>query len=227
MRSAPRPVPFPTHSYDPDPDRPAPERQGAALLNDDRTLALAAHLLAFAGLAVPFGHVLGPLVVYLVQRERSAFVADHAREALNFQIWTTAVGFVLLVALVVAVAATEGMGGEWAPAPVLLAGVGLVLLWLGSVAVGAARAIEGVPYRYPLTLRLLRPPAPAAADRPDDLDPLPAPPPAGPGLPPSPASPPPSARLPPLTAGPPPLPAPSAPPTSPPAAAGSDPDAAG
>ncbi len=53
---------------------------------DDKNLGMLAHLLAFAGFVIPFGAILGPLVLYLVKRDTSPFIADHARESLNFQL---------------------------------------------------------------------------------------------------------------------------------------------
>ncbi len=49
--------------------------------SNDRLLAILCHLSEFIG--VP---ILLPLVVYLVMKEDSAFVKDHAREALNFHL---------------------------------------------------------------------------------------------------------------------------------------------
>ena len=54
-----------------------------------------AHLSALAAFVAPFlGGVLGPLIVYLVKRDQSAFAADAAREALNFNI-TVAIGYAI------------------------------------------------------------------------------------------------------------------------------------
>ncbi len=52
---------------------------------DERTWAVAAHLSPFLAsfVGLPF---LGPLVIYLVFRDRGPFVRHHAAQALNFQI---------------------------------------------------------------------------------------------------------------------------------------------
>ena len=109
---------------------------------EERQLGLMAHLLGFAGLAIPFGNIVGPLVIYLTKRDESAFVEDQAREALNFQIWTTVAAI--------------------ASAILIVAGIGIVLLplvglgWLVGTIVGGLRANDGEWYRYPWTLRLLK-----------------------------------------------------------------------
>ena len=76
------------------------------------TVAHAAAALSFIG--VPFGNVVGPLVVWLVKKEHSPWVARHALAALNFQITMSlalvlallstfaVIGFVLAPAVVIA-----------------------------------------------------------------------------------------------------------------------------
>ena len=53
---------------------------------EPRTIAALSHLAAFAGLAIPFGNVLGPLIVWLARRDDSPFIDDHGKQALNFQL---------------------------------------------------------------------------------------------------------------------------------------------
>lgn len=110
---------------------------------DARMWAMLAHvaaLLAYVGL--PFGHILGPLVVYLAKRDSAPFVADQGRESLNFQISIT---FYTLLALVLCF--------------ILIGFPLLVILFLFHVVftlVAALRASEGRAFRYPLNLRLIK-----------------------------------------------------------------------
>ncbi len=112
-----------------------------AITADERTWGMLAHLSALAGLVVPLGNVIGPLIVWLARRERSPFVAGQAREALNFNI-TVAFGAVVCYGL------------TW-----LLVGiplfVALALYWLGMTIVAAIKASEGVRYRHPVAMRLV------------------------------------------------------------------------
>ncbi len=48
--------------------------------SDEKTLGLLAHILTFVA---PF---LAPLIIYLIKKDESSFVAWHAKESLNFQI---------------------------------------------------------------------------------------------------------------------------------------------
>jgi uncharacterized protein len=109
---------------------------------DERTWGMVAHLCALAGFIVPFGNILGPLVVYLVKRDTSAFVAVEAKEALNFNITLAIAGVVCFMLFLLSVG-------------VLFAAL-LVLFWLVMIIIAALKAAEGVAYRYPFTLRLVK-----------------------------------------------------------------------
>ncbi len=131
-----------------------------------RGWAAACHLAALVWLiGVPFGHVLGPLIVWLILRDRYPFVDDQGKEALNFQISFTIYGVivglligVLVVGLLVAGIAesptTAGFALLIVPAVGLIAAIAILELVL--VIVAAIQASDGRAYRYPLTLRLVR-----------------------------------------------------------------------
>ena len=115
---------------------------GAAVSKDERNLAMFAHLSALAGLIFPAGgNVIAPLVVWLTQREKSAFVADQSLEALNFNIT------VLLAEVVCAFLLIVGIG--------LLLGLILGIVWLVGTILGAVRASEGQRFRHRFILRLV------------------------------------------------------------------------
>jgi len=112
-----------------------------AVSSDERTWAILVHASAFAGLFVPFGNILAPLVVWLIKREESEFVDANGKQALNFQItWTVIIVFALFS---------------------LVVGVGLVLVpivalaWVILVVLATVRASENEVYDYPLTVDLV------------------------------------------------------------------------
>lgn len=109
-----------------------------------------AHLSAFAGALIALAFV-GPLVVWLVKRDESPFVADQAREALNFNLSLYLYLTVGTVLLVIVGVLTLGLGFALF---VLLPIGGLV--WLILTIVAAVRANNGERYRYPLTIRFVR-----------------------------------------------------------------------
>jgi uncharacterized Tic20 family protein len=119
-----------------------PAGDGGAATPDERNLAMFAHLSAFAGLLFPAGgNVIAPLILWLTQREKSAFVADQSLEALNFNIT------VLLAEIACAFLLIVGIG--------VLLGVILGAVWLVSTILAAIRASEGQRFRHRFTLRLV------------------------------------------------------------------------
>lgn len=117
---------------------------------DERTWAMLAHLAPFAGSVVGLP-VVGPLVVYLLYKDRSAFVRRHAAASLNFQL-TLLIAMVLgLVVAVPLAVLTFGIG--LLALVVVAAGVGVAAIVLQVVA--AVAASHGREYRYPLTPALV------------------------------------------------------------------------
>jgi len=116
--------------------------------SDERLWAMIGHLSAFSAFVTGIGCIVGPLIVWLVKRDTLPFAADQAKEALNFNI-TVALVFVALVLLTVV---TLGIGLVIAY-PV---GVLLWLAWIVFTIIAAIKANEGVAYRYPFTLRLVK-----------------------------------------------------------------------
>ncbi len=114
--------------------------------SEERTWGMIAHIgvLLAAWFAMGF---LCPLIIWLVFRERSAFVRRHAVESLNFQISLliyTAVAAVLILI-------TFGLGLLIIiPLMVIGAIAALVYIILATMA-----ASSGQDYTYPLTIRLI------------------------------------------------------------------------
>jgi uncharacterized Tic20 family protein len=109
--------------------------------DDERTWAMLCHLTAFAGFVIPFGNVVGPLIVWLVKKDEYPGVKDQGRESVNFQISMT---IYILVAVMFSI---------------LLIGIpfliGLVIFDMIAVIQAIVSANEGKRHRYPLNLRLV------------------------------------------------------------------------
>src|SRR5262245_22052459 len=109
---------------------------------EDRNRGMLSHLLALVGFfVIPFGNVIAPLIVYLMKKDESPFVADQARESLNFQI-TLCIYALISGVLVIILIGFLLLGIIWV--------AGIVLTIIASV-----KAANGESYRYPLTLRLI------------------------------------------------------------------------
>lgn len=93
----------------------------------------------FSHLSLLFGiGLLVPLVIYLVKKDESPTVAYHSREALNFHISIT-------IYAVVCAATCIGV--------FIIPVIGIAAMVFSIIA--ATKAAYPVPYRYPLTLRLV------------------------------------------------------------------------
>ena len=135
--------PSPFTPFDPNAPQDGSPNSPATLTAEDKQWGMLAHLSALAGFLLPtFGHLLGPLVVWLLKKDGSKFVDEQGKEALNFQISMTI--YALLVS------------------PLVLVIIGFFLLgaiWVASFVfaiIGALRASNGQSYRYPMTLRFLK-----------------------------------------------------------------------
>jgi uncharacterized Tic20 family protein len=108
--------------------------------SDERTWGMLAHLAPFAGALVglPF---LGPLVVFLVYKDRSAFVRGQALESLNFQL-TLLIGYIISAVLFLVVIGIF---------TAIAIGIASIVLQI----VAAVAASRGEAYRYPLTIRFV------------------------------------------------------------------------
>jgi uncharacterized Tic20 family protein len=108
------------------------------------------HLSALSGfVGVPFGNILGPLILWQMKRHEFPEVEHHGKEALNFHI---SVWIYLVVGGIAAFVGVFACGLGLLLLPVLAA-IGLASLVLSII--GGIKANEGVAYRYPLTLRLI------------------------------------------------------------------------
>ncbi|MDA3804486.1 DUF4870 domain-containing protein [Clavibacter sp. CT19] len=90
---------------------------------------------------VLFGFVI-PLVGYLVLRERGPFIKEHTRRALNFHL-------TMLIAYVVGLVLS-------------VVGIGLLIvfaIWVVTIVfaiMAAVAANQGRPYKYPLSIELIK-----------------------------------------------------------------------
>jgi hypothetical protein len=108
----------------------------------ERTWAMLCHLGAFAGFIVPFGHIIAPLVIWLVKKEESPLVNEQGKESLNFQISMTIYGIVAAILTLILVG--------------IFLAIGLLILDIVMVIVAALKANKGEHYRYPITIRMIK-----------------------------------------------------------------------
>jgi uncharacterized Tic20 family protein len=118
--------------------------QGGALTSEEKNYAMLAHLLALAGLILPFGSIIGPLVIWLIKKDESPFVDKNGKESLNFQISTT---IYLIVAGILAFI-TLGL--------LFFLPIAVSIFWLVYVIIASVRVSNGEDFSYPLAIRFLK-----------------------------------------------------------------------
>ena len=110
--------------------------------NEEKQWALFAHLSALVGYIIPFGSIIGPLIIWQIKKNEMLFVDDQGKEALNFQI-TMAIAVIVCIVL-------------------MLVLIGFLLIWIVGIVdlifivIAAISANNGQAYRYPLNLRLIK-----------------------------------------------------------------------
>jgi uncharacterized Tic20 family protein len=130
----------------PAPISTGPDQAEARLWN------MLSHMIALTGLLTFVGFILGPLLVWMIQREKYPSVDQHGKESLNFQLSVLIYQIGLLAAGGVVGFLTCGIGW-W------LAGILCMLLLAAHlilVIIASAQAWSGGFYRYPYILRLIQ-----------------------------------------------------------------------
>jgi uncharacterized Tic20 family protein len=110
---------------------------------EEQNWAMICHLSALAGFVIPFGNLLGPLLVWLVKRAEMPLVDANGKEALNFQITVTiamAISGLLMFVLI---------GFVLMPFVV----IGALVLTIRAAIKVSNGALD---YTYPWTIRLLK-----------------------------------------------------------------------
>ncbi len=120
---------------------PEPSSGGNEPGSEERTWALFAHLSALIGFVIPFGNLIGPLIVWQVKKNEMPFVDEQGKEALNFQITVTLAAIVCFILMFVLIGVF------------LIFVVGIAALVLTIIA--GIKANNGEHYQYPLTWRII------------------------------------------------------------------------
>lgn len=115
-----------------------------------RTWCILCHATALLGGGLPaIGHLVGPLIIWLLKKDEYPEVDAHGKESLNFQIsmmiYAAALAVIVFVLLFVIV------GFLLIPLFGILYLADIVLVIIASI-----KASEGVLFRYPLTIRFLK-----------------------------------------------------------------------
>ncbi|HEV2691261.1 MAG TPA: DUF4870 domain-containing protein [Verrucomicrobiae bacterium] len=108
------------------------------------------HLSALAAFtAIPFGNILGPLIIWQIKKNEFPSVDIHGKAALNFQISVTIAALVAAMATIVL--SFFCVGYLLIPVVILIGLAGTVFAIIAGI-----KASNGEPYQYPWTLELVK-----------------------------------------------------------------------
>ena len=125
---------------------PTPQAASAAPLSEteDRQWASFAHLGGILGF-------LPSLIIWLVFKDRGSFTNTEAKEALNFQITAAIAQVAIQILATILALVTFGIGFLFSG----LAWVVIIVSIIFSI-MGFLKAKDGVAYRYPFAIRLIK-----------------------------------------------------------------------
>ena len=145
--------------------------------NHQKNIATFIHLSTFSRFVIPLGNYLGPIILWMVNKDKSEFVDAHGKQAINFQI------SILLYALIIGTLTIpffifnvfneldfvdfHGFHnfsiniGEPSPLLYITGGLGFLaiigfILEMVFIVVASLKARDGELYNYPLTINFLR-----------------------------------------------------------------------
>jgi uncharacterized protein len=108
----------------------------AQVSSDERSIAILTHVLSI------FFPLIAPLVIFLIKKDESRYVGEHAKEALNFGISMCiyAIICIPLILLIIGIFLLIAIG------------IGSLILYI----IAAVKAADDVLYRYPFTIRFIK-----------------------------------------------------------------------
>ena len=122
---------------------PLPPAVNVSAIANVRTWCAFIHASALLGVFIHFpGHLLGPLILWLIKRDDAPELDAHGKEAVNFQI------SMLIYNAIAAVFCLVLVGFFF-----------LAVLWVLNaifVIIAAIKASDGEFYRYPMTIRFIQ-----------------------------------------------------------------------
>ncbi|MFN8210313.1 MAG: DUF4870 domain-containing protein [Bacteroidales bacterium] len=117
-------------------------REIRVLSETERNWAMFCHLAAFAGFFIPFGGIIGPLVIWMSKRDESTWVRENGKNSLNFQL-----SILMYMVLVF-------------PLCFIIVGIPLMIVLfimkIVFVVVASIKASKGEEFKYPLSIPFIQ-----------------------------------------------------------------------
>ncbi len=141
--------------------------------NNENTNAFLIHISAFAGFIFPFGNIITPLIAWQTLKDRSTFLDEHGKEAINFNISYSLYIFILTLSFIPVFIGSifrnfdnfnnfnhininfeaSNLFGVFGIAS--LAGI-VGIIKIALIIIAALKAKEGENYKYPFTIKFIK-----------------------------------------------------------------------
>jgi len=138
--------------------------------NSESTNAFLIHISAFSGFIITFGSIIVPLILWQTMKDRSRFLDEQGKEAVNFNISYALYIFILGLSIIPFAFSTFirnidhmddfhwdfGNGGLFG-----IFGMGAIITLLGLVKIAlviiaSLKSKEGENYKYPFTIKFIK-----------------------------------------------------------------------
>lgn len=145
--------------------------------NHQKNIATFIHLSTFSRFLIPLGNYIGPIILWMINKDKSEFIDTHGKQAINFQIsillYTLIIGTISIPFFIFKV--FNGLDfidfhgfhdfhiniGEPSPLLYITGGLGFLaiigfVLELVFIVIASLKARDGELYEYPLTINFLK-----------------------------------------------------------------------
>ena len=109
---------------------------------DLKSFTILMHLSVFAGMIIPMGGIVLPLVMWLTNKDKSSLIDAHGKNIINWMISSFIYAIVSMILILV------GIG--------ILMIIALVILSLVFTIMGAVKASNGEVFKYPLAIEFIK-----------------------------------------------------------------------
>lgn len=141
--------------------------------NNEQTNAFLIHICAFSGFIFPFGNIITPLIAWQTLKDRSLFLNEQGKEAVNFNISYTLYVFLLTILYVPfalgSIFSRHNSNMNWRNLNINLdfdnifgfigfssiSGV-IYLAAMALIIIASIKAREGENYKYPFTIKFIK-----------------------------------------------------------------------
>jgi len=136
--------------------------------NNENTNAFLIHISAFAGYIFPFGNIITPLIAWQTLKDRSTFLDEQGKEAVNFNISYSLYIFILTISFIPFFIGSffrnfdtfNHFNANFNSFFVFLGFISLAgilsLIKIILIIIAALKSKEGENYKYPFTIKFIK-----------------------------------------------------------------------